>query len=85
MPPWAAVVVGVCGVGIAMGGVWRALVRPALRTAVVVEAMAPTLRQIASDFRPNGQPTLKSQITQMRKDIHSNTEDLRKIKEKLGA
>lgn len=83
MTDWASVAIGVGAIAGAVGAVWQFLVRPALRTAVAVEAMTPTLRQIAADFRKNGRPSLKEQLDAMKQQLIELAQEVHEIKEGL--
>ena len=83
IPNWIPAVTAIVALAAGIGGVWRYVIRPALRLMVQIDIVTPTLRQIAKDFQPNGRPSLKQQIDSMREDMTLMQVDIKKIREAM--
>lgn len=60
VPNWTQYVIALFAVASAIGVAWKFVIRPLLKSAVVIESSLPTLRQIAKDF--NNGSSLKARL-----------------------
>ena len=54
---WTAVVVAIAAVLaglVSLGIIWRKFLHPVIKTVVVISEAAPTLLEVAAEFKPNG-------------------------------
>jgi hypothetical protein len=79
-PDWLTALIACGTVGTAVVGLWRFVVRPLLRGAMIIDSISPVLRQIAADFRPNGRPGLKEQIDGIRDDVNDLRQQVREMR-----